>query len=253
MPDSEFRNAKLWSRIQNLDFVNVPACWTSCDGGRCCSNNFPDFNFRLLPTEGTTILYLEQEYDFLKAEGKTFESKRDASPAQLLDLDYGGPRPLRIVQAHCGLMGRCAGVIAKPLLCKLYPFLPVMNADGEIEDLAPASIFDLTAEEFGVLLPCGVRESAKSILERWRKDGAVREVFQHPYILFHLMAASAFIENYRWSIRSNGHLSRFRGAEFWTNWELQYLGGRLLDVDSLKKSIADIYRVVVERHGLFLE
>src|SRR5262245_6729515 len=107
-----------WQEIAKSDFVLEDSCWKTCNGGFCCSNGHPDFKFRLLPTQGTTIIYMGPEYDWVKIHGRVPKTQSGTEAAQLLQFDFGGPAPLRIYHVTCRLLGLCAGKVDKPLLCK---------------------------------------------------------------------------------------------------------------------------------------
>lgn len=241
-----------WHTIHNEVFLYEGNCWTTCNGGFCCSNNHPDFKFQLMPTEGTTILYMEDEYEYLCQDGQVGEASLDWPEPQTMSLDYGGIRPLMIYHTPCRLLGLCEGKIDKPLLCKLYPFLPIFFADGRLETLAPASIFELTFEILASQTPCTIMSKAVAYLERWRYHPDQLAPLRHPYIMLYLQAVKHFAEIYREKLLTNKKLAGKTGKEFWSAWELQYLGGRLVDHGEWKMRVAASCRELTDRYGEFL-
>ncbi len=241
-----------WRQVHEGRYVWEDQCWSTCNGGFCCSNNHPDFAFQLIPTRGTTIVYMEQEYEYLKQQRQVPETQLNLAPPQAVSFDFGGPRPLRLLQTPCRLLGLCDGVIEKPLLCKLYPFLPILDADGELRDVLPASIFELTFDLIAVPTPCTVRAKKELYLSRWRQHAELLSPLKHPYIVLFLQAANQFAKVYADGLRANETLRGREGRDFWIHWELEYLGGRLVDGERLRSMVAASYEQLTDRHGVFL-
>jgi hypothetical protein len=255
-----------WSAVHQEDFLYEDQCWTTCNGGFCCSNNHPDMAFQLIPTNGTTLLYMESEYAHLRENGLVFENTEGGVQPHDLSFDFGGPRPIVLKQTPCHLLGKCDGIVDKPLLCKLYPFLPVFDIEGELVDTVPASIFELTFEYLAhrssikrsplALIespsPCTVNKKKDSYFQEWSKSPELLDSLRHPYINFHLKAASLFSINYLTALYQNELLGQLEGRDFWTRWELQYLGGKLVDTVDLKQKIFDSYIMFEQKYGKFL-
>lgn len=220
-----------WERVFSLDFVNAPQCWTTCGNGRCCSNNISEFNFQLLPMGGTTLIYMEKEYDYLASKGGVPEN------VQWFSFDFGGSHPFKFAQAQCRLGGLCDNIYIKPLICRIFPFIPEMSQDGSVVGLLPGSIFDLTAKILGFSLPCGVESQHDKILSSWKTDQLIKDVFSHPYILKHLLLIKEFSLLYRERLLSNHKLKQVDRSQFWRHWEIQYLSGALVDSERMKKTM----------------
>jgi hypothetical protein len=207
----------------------------------------------LIPTHGTTIIYLESEYDWLSRHGTIPGPHNIGSMPNSLRFDFGGPQPISLVQMPCHLLGLCKGVIDKPLLCKLYPMLPVLRTDGSLEDLCPASIFDLTMAIKGIQTPCTIVAKKAMYMSRWRAAGTPLESLRHPYLILYLRAASHFANIYAQKLRADRRLMSLAGRDFWRRWELQYLSGQLIDLQLLSESIRRTYDQLVGHYGEFLE
>jgi hypothetical protein len=241
-----------WEKIHSQSYLFEDRCWTTCNGGFCCSNNHPDFQFQLIPTNGTTIIYIEDEYDWLSRNGTVPDPQTTGTVPNQLTFDFGGPRPLSLVQLPCRLLGMCQGVIDKPLLCKIYPMFPVLGIDGDLEDICPASIFELTMSLIGAPTPCTVFAKRKHYFDLWKKAPERLEALRHPYLILYLQAAKHFSDIYRARLDSNAKLRGLTGKEFWKRWELQYLGGALFDGDLFGERVRSTYDDLVRRYGEFL-
>jgi len=242
-----------WSTIHGKAFVSESNCWTTCGGGFCCSNNNPDYQFQLIPTHGTTLIYLEQEYQWLVRHGTAPGPDNLGTVPNVLTFDFGGPQPLTLVQMPCHLLGKCTGIIDKPLLCKLYPMLPILDIDGNLETIYPASVFDLTVEVRGFKTPCKVLDKRKEYFAKWQASGSDLECLRHPCLILYFQAAKHFADVYSEKLRSNEVLKGLTGKAFWKTWELQYLAGELLDTGLLAQRICSSYERLCGRHGRFLD
>ncbi len=241
-----------WAQIYQTQFVFEDECWQTCGGGFCCSNNSPDFQFQLLLTGGANLLYLNREYEFAHQHGVAADNLPDTDPSSLLSLDYGSGRALGAVKVNCRLLGACDGCIDKPLLCRLYPFIPVFSIDGVIETLHPGSIFELTSQTMGWTSPCSVALKRSAFMERWTGDVELLAPLRHPYIMFHLAAYGILVEAFRTGLANDTKLAGLTGAEFWRTWELVYLSGRLFDWPLIRSQLSDLHDTYHSQFGDFL-
>ncbi|PIR00642.1 MAG: hypothetical protein COV66_05670 [Nitrospinae bacterium CG11_big_fil_rev_8_21_14_0_20_45_15] len=239
-----------WSVIHKQEFT-AGSCWkdSSC---YCCVNNHPDFSFQLLPSNGTTLLYMEGEYDFLKKTGQVLEKTADGKPPQFFSFEFGGPKPLNIFHTPCYLAGLCEGVIQKPLLCKLYPFIPVLDTDGALETIVPASIYDITFDILGASSPCSVFDQQAEYFQRWSTLPAEIQSLQHPSIILYLQAIKFFVQSYEKKVKACKELQGLSGKKFWSKWELLYLGRKLVDTERLRIDVKKTYLDLEKKFGEFL-
>jgi len=221
-----------WAAVHSQTYVYEPGCWEKCSGF-CCSSRHPDFSFRLLPSRGTAIFYFQEEYEWLAKQN--LAPALDGLATRQTDFDFGGPEPLSFVFHFCGLEGGCQGKLGKPLHCLIYPFMPVLDNRGQLLDVTPGSIFDLTALlQTGQSL-CPLWEERKDhYLGLWRDNEQLLAPLRHPRIIFYLAAYKIFSDSYaelflRWDERRG-----LAGPDFWRAWELHYLGKRFFDVEALK-------------------
>lgn len=241
-----------WAQIYRTQFVFEDECWRTCGGGFCCSGNSPDFQFQLLLTGGANLLYLTREYEFAHQHGVAADNLPDADPTSILKLDYGDGHALSAVKVNCRLLGACDGCIDKPLLCRLYPFIPTFSIDGEIETLYPASIYELTSQAMGWTSPCSVALKKSEYEERWTRDPNLLAPLRHPYIMFHLAAYGLLVDSYRTGLANDRKLAGLDGVEFWRTWELVYLGGCLFDWPLIRAQLSDLHDIYHSQFGDFL-
>lgn len=236
-----------WNEINKSSYIYEEGCWTTCNGGFCCKHDHPDFNFRLIPKNGTMLLYMKNEYQYLSNEGKV-----SSTPGQTIALDFGGPSDLELISVPCKLLGLCNGVIDKPLLCKLYPFIPIISNQGEVVDLSLSSIFDLTFQIMNWPSPCTVQMTKKqSYLKKYQDDKKLIQYLYNPSIMFYLHSAKSFIEVYTEGLMAHSELRAMSGKEFWSEWELAYLSGDLVNKDLLISKILGNYKNLRNHFGEF--
>ena len=242
-----------WREILDTDFVDEGPCWTTCGGGSCCKGGVPGVKFQLILNQGVNLIFLEKEYEYIKEHGTSHDALEGSPAPQTLTFDFGGDRPLSVVQIPCKLLGLCRGVVVKPLLCRLYPFIPIVDASGGLESLFPGSIFELTDEVMGWDCRCPVMQDKRQIYwDKWRDNPENLGLLRHPYLMFHLACYGIFADSYRRMLPQNDVLAGRVGPDFWHAWELQYLSGRLFDWDEIRGKVHTTYMALRHRHGDFL-
>ena len=241
-----------WEKLHQQPFLYEDGCWTTCGGGFCCSNDHPDFSFNFIPMQGTTIIYMEDEYRYLKSIGKVPELRVAGEAPMEFVVSLGDGKELKLLHTTCRLLGRCDGVFQKPLLCRLYPVLPVFDVAGTLEEVIPGSIFDLTFDLIASPTPCTVHGRSGEYLRQWTAKPELIDSLRHPYIMLYLRVAKIFSEAYRAGLSGNQRLTKLKGKSFWSRWELSYLTGKLADSQRITSEAATAYRELRTHYGEFL-
>ncbi len=102
-----------WQTIHSRPLIAVPDCWKLCGSGFCCSNNHPDFQFRLMPKggAGTVVIYLDDEYAWMRANGHVVCGEENGAEVPPIVFDFGGPGPLVLrTTPAAAISARCDGV-----------------------------------------------------------------------------------------------------------------------------------------------
>jgi hypothetical protein len=245
-----------WQILHERPLIAVDDCWKRCDGF-CCANSHPDFVFRLLPAggKGTVVAYLEDEYAWMKASGRTVCGEEDGREIQPMVFDFGGPKPLVLRHAPCGHLGRCNDVCTKPLLCRTYPFLPVLGLDGAVAEVLPASIVDYTVRLKEGRDPCPLEADpgARLLHDALAGDAQLAAALAHPRLILATQAAKAFTESYAERFAAWNAKAALTGQAFWQAWEMQYLGRRLVDREAVAAHLRETHAALVARYGEYLE
>lgn len=140
-----------WDALHQLSFVFEDGCWSTC-GGHCCKSDSPDLAFALLGT-GAGMVFFEGEFDFLREKGVLQEGFLER--AKLWKFPFGDGQEARFWISKCNLGGRCTLPGYRPLLCKVYPYLPRVDlATGAIGGFIQAAVFDQFWTHLGKQNPC---------------------------------------------------------------------------------------------------
>jgi Fe-S-cluster containining protein len=239
-----------WRALLALEFVDEGPCHQLCGGGYCCNHARAEFQFQLIPHQGSTLFLLDGEYEYLRTSGQL--PAEGWGQARHLRLDFATGRAVGLTLLHCSFLGKCGGHAVRPLHCRLYPFVPILDVAGEVEAIYPASVFDLTEDIMGWTSPCGIRHKEKTYLDLWRSDAERLRPLRHPYLMFYLSCYRALADSYRRKLAASRKLAGKQGAEFWKAWELLYLGGLLFDWPAVKAEMARSHAALRDRYGEFL-
>ncbi len=235
-----------WDKVSRSEFIEEPGCYKKC-ASFCCRWDTPEMPFRIIP-KGGTLFYLPKEYAYLKAYGKV----ADAAPYSM-EARFGADKPpVRVYYRHCADDSGCNRDFSRSLFCKLYPFLPVFDMDGELTDVKYISVYDVTAEFAGFETPCFVKSMKDKYKALWREGGGGAALLREPYVLFHLMAAALLHDNYTQNLKSGSSLASLKGPEFWKRWEKEYLSGSLIDKGAFSEALSALYGKFTEKYKISL-
>ncbi len=235
---------KYWEQVFNAEFIFEKGCYNTCSSF-CCRWNTPDMPLNLIP-KGGTLFYLPQEYEYIRTYGKVTDLEPYKMTANIFD------KTMMLYYKHCNDDSNCNIKFSRSLYCKLYPFLPVFDIDGNLIDLKYISVYDVTFQLVGQKTPCYVIDLKDKYMTMWHNEPDIIKLLKEPYTLFYLMAGSIVHDNYVKTITSNKSLIELKGAQFWKKWEKLYLAGRLIDKKQLENDLENLYTLFKNRYNLSL-
>jgi hypothetical protein len=198
------------------------------------------------------MVFPREEYRFLEGNNLLQEGFAKAARHHVFEFDERRHLAVKFVTSVCSLGGICSLPDFRPLICKFYPLYPDPEAGGEgIEGFVAGSIIDQYWNSLGVEHPCWLlRTKSDEIAAQTRKG--VTAAIQHPYIIFYLKAASQFVRH----VTQNAELQQMPAPskdprQFFKNWEISYLTGKLVDGPRLRRELTDIYDHVAGHFGEF--
>ncbi|EGK8007577.1 hypothetical protein IO395_001488 [Campylobacter lari] len=127
---------KFFDTLQDKEFIFAPQCYKTCNGG-CCHNIHAQY-FKFNKSSAVILPMLEVEYLSLKQAGNTY---LENGKVNTLTLKNG--KKINIYFAKCDLKGLCNPHSLRPLICKLYPYYPQVDYDGNFLGVKPCALFDI--------------------------------------------------------------------------------------------------------------
>ncbi len=235
-----------WAKIFASEFVSRPRCWETCDGF-CCTPTRVQRHFRFLRRSGVDLPHLPGEYAFLKRTGRLQAGYSESFTRHDLLLPNG--RVLPIYRAVCNLGGRCSDHAYRPVVCRIYPFMPVPTLDGTVERLEPTALIDLFWDDLEhAVAPCSIVSLTPA--ERTRYEALCRELFKDPVNILYFKAASIYKNAILRSVREQ-YPELLSGPEdrFFSQWEKLLVFGKLYRPASVLETIAQVWDALEARLG----
>lgn len=236
------QDIKYWEQVFNAEFIFEKGCYNTCSSF-CCRWDSPDLPLRVIP-KGGTLFYLPKEYEFIKRYGKVTDILPYKMKANIFN------NQLQLYYKHCNDDSNCNIKFSRSLYCKLYPFLPVFNIDGELLDLKYISVYDVTFNLIGQKTPCYVIDLKDKYINIWNQSDSNIHLLKEPYVLFYLMAGNLLHDNYVKTISANNELMQLKGKDFWKKWEKLYLAGKFVDKIQLEKDLENLYTQMQHKYNL---
>lgn len=234
-----------WGNIFNTEFIVEQGCYKTCNSF-CCRWNSPDMPFRIIP-KGGTLFYLPKEYAYISQYGKVTKIEPFKMKAKFYD------KEINLYYKHCNDDSNCNIKFSRSLYCKLYPFLPVFDINGNLTDIKYISVYDVTADIIGQKTPCYVKDLKKKYLKYWQENPEKISLLKEPYTLFYLMVGNILHDNYVKTLTDNKELMSLTGSMFWKKWEKLYLAGKLVNKIQLEKSIETLYTALSQKYNFIYE
>ncbi len=139
------------------DLVYVRDCWTMCGDAHCCSFARHKKRFTIMARQHFQELpLLHGEYEYLRDRGWLEQFGDHEHKAVELPLGDG-----RVVRAE-SIVSRRAGCACnhatRPVVCRLYPLLPVFAPDGKLVGIEDFGVFEVLERIEQIEPACAIRE-----------------------------------------------------------------------------------------------
>lgn len=234
-----------WEKKFNSEFIFETGCYKTCNSF-CCRWESKDMPFRIIP-KGGTLFYLPKEYAYISEYGKVTELEPFKMKAKFFD------KEITLYYKHCNDDANCNIKFSRSLYCKLYPFLPVFDIDGNLKDIKYISVYDVTAEIIKQKTPCYVKDLKEKYLKHWQENPETISLLTEPYTLFYLMVGNILHDNYVKTLTNNLELISLTGNMFWKKWEKLYLAGKLINKAQLEHDIEILYLEMNKKYNFVYE
>lgn len=235
-----------YDKLYNSEFIAFKDCYKTCDS-YCCSN-FLGKTFKILSKNRVVLPLLEEEYLHYKSKGgiqNITQEKRE-----IYTLKNGKQLILYFLYCECG--GLCQPHAMRPLICRIYPYFPLVSLEGEILGFYPASLMDLFF---------GKKESHCCTLVR-EKDAETKEqltqslkaLLESPLYIFAFRALEILTKTLQKHLNYAciDTLNPQERAGFLKQLEWSLLSNKAWDNAEFKDAITQEYEAVSKRYGDFL-
>lgn len=235
----------LWGsfeRIYSTDLVYIKDCWKLCGDAHCCNFSRYKSRFRLISkTPFQEIPLLPGEYQFLEQNG--WLTQFGDYDLKVTEYELSNMR-LKIDSIISRRPNCACDHATRPVVCRLYPLLPVFDIEGTCINTEPTGIFEELEQIAGLSPACQVHALPFDEMEKFLTIAG--ELSKHPLLLFYL-------EAYRLTKR---HISQrladaysAGGPDIFSVFESAFLRNRLIHQDTLRPQLDDLARQFVDYYG----
>jgi len=238
-------NNDLWFYVYSEEFFNAPDCWKTCDS-YCCTNFHGEY-FKMMDKKGVVLPFLHDEYEHFKSIGgiKNITSKPKERNFALPD---GKSFSMYFLTCHC--QGLCDPHLARPLVCRIYPYFPVVNFKGDLLDFNYVALMDIFYKNESSH-PCTlVRENSSDIKNQLRKS--LQPILKYPKIVFAFMATKLIIDYFRKDMGLYlDEIPKDEFESFFRKYEWSVLSGKPWNNNEFKDDISNTYKKIKDHFGDF--
>ncbi len=220
----------LFDEIYATDLRYVADCWTHCGDAHCCSFARYKSYFQVIgKAPSHELLLLPGEYEYLTQRGWLEQFGDFTHTVSEFALSRGKVR-LELISSR--RHGCVCDQDTRPVVCRLYPLLPIYDVSGKLSGTEPLSIYE-ELEDLQRLAPvCKVTSIPFSELQKFLKIATA--LSNDPVALFYMMAyrlAKQHVKNRLAAARADTEVSIF------LLFEKKLLSGSLIDAKSLASQL----------------
>ncbi len=197
------------------------------------------------------MVFMPQEYEFLKKHTRLQVGFEQTHRHHTFTFDEERGLTLGFDTAVCSLGGICSLPEYRPLICKFYPYYPIVTPeDGAINNFITGSLIDQYWGDLGIEHPCWLHRTQGPAVKIAVQQSA--PALDHPYFIFYMGAAAIFADHITRHCREN-HVSAFKAdpRKFFRGWEVMYLLGEFINIEELALDLKAFHSQVETRHGAF--
>lgn len=236
--------AVIWQEVYNTEYVKAPECWKTC-GGYCCKNFYGE-HFNILDKSGVSLPLLEKEYEYYQSIGGI---KNITEPAKKRTFKLSNGKSFSIYLLSCNCGGVCEPHGHRPLICRIYPYFPVVDASGTVLDFEYAALMDLFYRDPDSDHKCTlVREQSKRIKQEL--SISLKPLLRDPEVVFVFRCLKELVD--RLKLKMNGHINTLDEAQlkkFIAKYEWMILSGKPWKDAAFSQRIDTIYDEVKAAFG----
>jgi len=226
-----------------IDLVYVRNCWTLCGDAHCCSFARHKQRFTIMARRHFQELpLLAGEYEYLAARG--WLDQFGEHEHRVVELALPDGRTMKAESIVSRRLGCACNHATRPIVCRLYPLLPVFAVDGRLEGIDDFGVYEMLERLDGLDPACAIREIPVEQLAVFLRFCAL--IATRPQWLFQLAAYRATVAHVASSIASAKAES---GKSAFKLFEWGFLRDNLIRRAELAQHLAGLADEFVRRWG----
>jgi hypothetical protein len=232
----------VFERIYATDLVYVPECWKLCGDAHCCSFARYKSRFRAIArTPFQELPLLPGEYEFLASQG--WLQQFGDHDHKVIDFSIEGYT--LTAESIVSRKPNCAcDHDTRTTICRLYPFLPVLDIDGNLVSTESLGIYEEMERIAGLAPACQV--STLPVDEAEKFSTIVGELGRTPIHVYYLEAYRITKRHVSQRLASR---SSAGDVDVFTAFEGGFMRQNLIDTDSLRSELSHLARRFERHHA----
>ncbi len=235
-----------YEKLYNSEFIAFKDCYKTCDS--YCCGNFLGKSFKILNQNRVILPLLKEEYLYYKSKGGIKNIRQEKH--QTYTLKNGKKLEVYFLYCECG--GLCAPHSMRPLICRIYPYLPRVSHQGELLGFYPASLMDLFFSNRGAHSCTLVREHDTTLRAQLAQN--LKPLLRIPLYIFIFRALEMLcqtLQEYLGNVCLDV-LNEKETKEFLKKLEWCLLSNKAWNNETFKDSISKEYEAIAAKFGDFL-
>lgn len=228
-----------WNKIYEKNFIYANECYKTCDG-YCCKNFFGT-HFKFLDKDAVILPLIDDEYNEYKKRGG-IKNINDIVKKEIPFDD----KIFTLYLLKCREKGLCNPHNNRPFICRIYPYFPVIDLDGNVVDFVYASLIDNLVDEN--YHKCTLIKD-NSILKELRKN--LLDISFSTKMILGLKLVELLIK-YLKSYIPNKIDNKNKEQNIVTKFEMLFLSNKIFKNENFQLEAKQIYSQIKEKYGNFL-
>ncbi len=232
-----------WEAVYSCTGIFEEGCWTSGCDAQCCHYEKVGKNFTLIKKVNEIPLF-PGEYHYLKTHNK-FQA---GSTTKILTLTLTNGINIPVILNWCPLRGRCSVHDDRPVMCRLYPYFPVIDNTGRIESFERSIPYDWFWEDLGEPMPCTLTSLSLESLNSLFKINTLLVADSNN--IFYMRIAHLYKHHIYRHLHANKLVSSYSDADgFFAQWEKLLISNKLFCAAALLNEITELWEECKRLYG----
>ena len=224
-----------WKAIYDTPLMDVGSCHTHC-GGYCCKNFYAS-DFNILSSNEVVLPMIDSEFEYLMSLGG-MEGISDGAHSEEFSPVPG--HTINLWFMKCTAQGLCHPHCHRPFVCRLYPYLPLIDYEGNITGFDYSALVDLFYTE-KEQHPCWLVTQQEAMVQRQLLE-ALQPLIRNPEMIFILKASALVIDSLRKKVTGTfDPKDDVARKAFLKHYEYEVFTRSPWRTKEFKREIADIY------------